>query len=122
MRWLPHTRRRIQRQIAQPPRGTTPMNNVFFLEAATKAAIPQTRFVGEPPLELMGFKPGDEKILLAPLDWVGFHFYTRRIISDASNSHASGGAFGGTEIESDSGGARDPYTGIRAANAPPRVR
>jgi len=90
------------------------MNNVFFLEAAMKGRYPNA-FVGEPPYEIMGFKPGDEKILLAPLDWVGLHFYTRRIVSDASHSHASGGAFGGTEIESDSGGARDPYTGIRAA-------
>jgi beta-glucosidase len=90
------------------------MNNVFFLEAAMKGRYPNA-FVGEPPYEIMGFKPGDEKILLAPLDWVGLHFYTRRIVSDASNAHPSGGAFGGTEIESDSGGARDPYTGIRAA-------
>jgi len=89
------------------------MNNVFFLEAAMKGRYPNA-FVGEPPYKIMGFKPGDENILLAPLDWVGLHFYTRRIVSDASNSHASGGAFGGTEIESDSGGARDPYTGIRA--------
>src|SRR3954453_15209106 len=44
------------------------MNNVFFLEAAMKGRYPKA-FVGEPPLELMGFKPGDEKILLAPLDW-----------------------------------------------------
>jgi len=63
----------------------------------------------------MGFKAGDEKILYAPLDWVGFHYYTRRVVSDASNSRSLGGSFAGTEIESDSGGARDPYTRIRAA-------
>ena len=90
------------------------MNNVFFLEAATKGRYPNA-FVGEPPYEIMGFKPGDEKILHAPLDWVGFHFYTRRIVSDASKSHSTGGSISGTEIETDSGGARDPYTQIRAA-------
>ena len=89
------------------------MNNVFFLEAAMKGKYPNA-FVGEPPFEVMGFKPGDEKILYAPLDWVGFHYYTRRIVSDASHSHALGGSFSGTEIESDAGGARDPYTQIQA--------
>ena len=73
-------------------------------------------FVGEPPLELMGFKAGDEKLLYAPLDWVGFHFYTRRIVSDASKERfQSGGNFSGTEIESNSPGGRDPYTRFRAA-------
>jgi len=38
-------------------------------------------FVGEPPLDVMGFKAGDEKLLYAPLDWVGFHYYTRRVVS-----------------------------------------
>lgn len=89
------------------------MNNVFFLEAAMKGRYPNA-FVGEPPYETMGFRPGDEKILYAPLDWVGFHYYTRRVVSDASQSHCVGGGFSGTEIESDSGCARDPYTGIRA--------
>jgi beta-glucosidase len=63
----------------------------------------------------MGFKAGDEKILYAPLDWVGFHYYTRRVISDASAAQSFGGSFSGTEIESGSAGARDPYTLIRAA-------
>ena len=52
-------------------------------------------FVGEPPYEIMGFKEGDEKILYAPLDWVGFHFYTRRIVADASDTGAFGGGFSG---------------------------
>ena len=57
-------------------------------------------FVGEPPYELMGFKAGDEKLLYAPLDWVGFHYYTRRIVSDASKEQfLGGGNFSGTEIE-----------------------
>jgi beta-glucosidase len=91
------------------------MNNVFFLEAAMKGRYPKA-FVGDPPYEVMGFKPGDEKLLYAPLDWVGFHYYTRRIVSDASKEKSqSGGNFSGTEIESNSPGGRDPYTRFRAA-------
>jgi len=90
------------------------MNNVFFLEAAMTGHYPKA-FVGEPPYELMGFKAGDEKLLYAPLDWVGFHYYTRRIVSDASNARAfGGGGFSGTEIEADPATGRDPYTRFRA--------
>ena len=90
------------------------MNNVFFLEAAMHGRYPNA-FVGEPPYDLMGFKSGDEKLLYAPLDWVGFHYYTRRIVSDASKEKfSSGGSFSGTEIESNSPGGRDPYTRFRA--------
>jgi beta-glucosidase len=64
----------------------------------------------------MGFKPGDEKLLYAPLDWVGFHYYTRRIVSDASKERfLGGGNFSGTEIENNAPGGRDPYTRFRAA-------
>jgi beta-glucosidase len=91
------------------------MNNVFFLEAAMKGRYPNA-FVAEPPYEVMGFKAGDEKILYAPLDWVGFHYYTRRIVSDASKEqHFGRGSFSGTEIEGSAPGGRDPYTRIRAA-------
>ncbi|WP_263383439.1 glycoside hydrolase family 1 protein [Granulicella arctica] len=91
------------------------MNNVFFLEAAMKGRYPRA-FVGEPPLEQMGFRPGDEKLLYAPLDWIGFHYYTRRVVSDASKEQfLGGGIFSGTEIESNSPGGRDPYTRFRAA-------
>ena len=91
------------------------MNNVFFLEAAMQGRYPKA-FVGEPPYEQMGFKAGDEKLLHAPLDWIGFHYYTRRIVSDASNERfLGGGNFSGTEIENNSPGGRDPYTRFRAA-------
>jgi beta-glucosidase len=89
------------------------MNNVFFLEAAMHGRYPKA-FVGEPPYEQMGVRPGDEKIMLAPLDWVGFHYYTRRIVSDAGGAHQSGGGFSGTEIEQDPATGRDPYTRFRA--------
>jgi beta-glucosidase len=90
------------------------MNNVFFLEAAMHGRYPKA-FVGEPPYKLMGFQPGDEKIMLAPLDWVGFHYYNRRIVSDAGGAQcAGGGGFSGTEIEADPATGRDPFTRFRA--------
>ncbi|MDR3494039.1 MAG: family 1 glycosylhydrolase [Ancalomicrobiaceae bacterium] len=90
------------------------MNNVFFLEAATKGRYPDA-FVGEPPYDLMGFRPGDEQLLYAPLDWVGLHYYSRRVVSDASHEqHFGGGSFSGTEIETGGPGGRDPYTRFRA--------
>jgi beta-glucosidase len=84
------------------------MNNVFFLEAARHGHYPKA-FAGETPYELMGFKAGDEKLLYAQLNWVGFHYYTRRIVSDASKGQfLCGGKFSGTEIENNSPGGRDP--------------
>jgi beta-glucosidase len=91
------------------------MNNLYFLETALHGKYPNA-FVGDPPYEAMGFKPGDDKIMLAPLDWIGFHYYTRRIISDASGSRASASTNFGTEIESDTPdvNGRDPYTRFHA--------
>jgi beta-glucosidase len=47
-----------------------------------------------------------------PLDWLGFHYYTRRVVSDAKTASqcVSGGHFG-TETEGSSG-ARDPLTQV----------
>ena len=89
------------------------MNNVFFLEAAMNGRYPKA-FVGEIPYEAMGYRPGDDKIMKAPLDWVGFHYYTRRIVSDASGASHAGGASFGTEIEGETSGGRDPYTRFHA--------
>lgn len=90
------------------------MNNTFFLNAALKGEYPKA-FVGEPPYEQMGVRPGDDKIMRAPLDWVGFHYYTRRIVSDAGGAKG-GGLHYGTEIEEDTGdtNGRDPYTRFHA--------
>ena len=87
------------------------MNNLYFLNTAIHGEYPKA-FVGEPPYEAMGYKSGDDRIMKVALDWVGFHYYTRRVISDASGSVASAtaGHFG-TETES-GGGSRDPLTQI----------
>ena len=87
-------------------------NNVFFLHAAMTGEYPKA-FVGEVPYKQMGFRPGDEKIMKAPLDWVGFHYYTRRVVSDASAARGAGTGQFGTETELD-GGARDVFSGFHA--------
>ncbi len=91
------------------------MNNVFFLHAAMHGEYPKA-FVSDAPYKLMGFQPGDEKVLKAPLDWVGFHYYTRRVVSAVGTGSSAGGARFGTETELDGGGAgsRDDYTRFHA--------
>jgi beta-glucosidase len=89
------------------------MNNVYFLEPAIYGRYPKA-FVVETPYDVMGFRTGDDKIMQVPLDWIGFHYYTRRIVSDAgSEAHTSGASFG-TEIEQDTAGERDPFTRFHA--------
>jgi beta-glucosidase len=86
------------------------MNNVYFLETAMHGKYPKA-FIGETPYEAMGFRPGDDKIMQVPLDWIGFHYYTRRIVSDAgAGSGAAAGASFGTESENDASGGRDRFT------------
>jgi beta-glucosidase len=57
-------------------------HNRFFIDVAMHGRYPGT-YVGEKQLALMGFAPGDEKILQVPFDWVGVHYYLRLMISDA---------------------------------------
>ncbi len=91
------------------------MNNIFFLNAAMHGEYPKA-LAADLPYRDMGFQPGDEKIMKASLDWVGFHYYTRRIVSDVSERGGAGGAHFGTETELDGGGAagRDRYTHFHA--------
>lgn len=92
------------------------MNNVFFLNAAMRGEYPKA-FVGETPLERMGFRPGDETIMKAPLDWVGFHYYTRRVVSAVRPGSGGGAAQFGTETELDGAGtegSRDNMTQFHA--------
>jgi beta-glucosidase len=85
------------------------MNNVYFLNTAMRGEYPKA-FVGETPYAAMGYRDGDDRIMKVPLDWLGFHYYTRRIVSAASGAAAVGGHFG-TETEGEGGsGARDPLT------------
>jgi beta-glucosidase len=55
-------------------------NNVWFLETAIRGRYPEA-FVHGTPLEVMGFRSGDEKRMTAPLDYIGVNYYFRRIVS-----------------------------------------
>jgi beta-glucosidase len=56
-------------------------NNIFFIEPALTGAYPKA-FA---PLEAMGFQPGDEARIKAPLDWIGINYYFRhKVRADAS--------------------------------------
>lgn len=59
------------------------LNNLFFLHASRHGDYPKA-FAGEVPYEALGFKPGDEKTLKVPLDWVGAHYYLRLAASAAA--------------------------------------
>lgn len=78
------------------------LRNLYFIHTALRGEYPPDAFPGEPPYETMGFKPGDEKLMSAPLDWIGIHYYFRLIVSDAGLSAQSKGA------------NLDPLAGIRS--------
>jgi len=56
------------------------LNNVYFLETALRGKYPRA-FVGGTPTKVMGFKPGDEKLMRAPLDWIGVNYYFRQAVT-----------------------------------------
>ena len=64
------------------------IHNLYFLETAMHGEYPKA-FLGETPYETMGFKPGDDKIMKVPLDWLGVHYYCRLAISDTGSSQAN---------------------------------
>jgi beta-glucosidase len=59
-------------------------NNIWFLETALRGLYPKA-FVHDTPFEVMGFKSGDDKRMIAPLDWIGVNYYYRRIASASPN-------------------------------------
>ncbi len=83
------------------------MNNLYFLETAMHGKYPNA-FVGGVPYEAMGFRAGDDKIMQVPLDWIGFHYYSRRFVS-ASAASAHGGGSLATETQ-DTGAAGNDLT------------
>jgi beta-glucosidase len=89
------------------------MNNLLFLETALHGKYPNA-FVGEIPYEAMGVRAGDEKIMLVPLDWVGFHYYTRRFVAATGPAARAGGARSLATETQDTGAAGDDYTQLIA--------
>ncbi len=93
------------------------MNNLFFLETAMRGKYPNP-FVGEFPYDAMGFRAGDDKIMQVPLDWIGFHYYTRRIVSDARRSATSGGGLATETQDTGSVDARTQYIAVMPQEGP----
>ena len=89
------------------------MNNVYFLETAIHGRYPNA-FVREMPYQATGFLPGDEKIMKVPLDWIGFHYYSRRIVSDARVARRTDSGSLATETQDTSSGG-DSWTAFSAA-------
>ncbi len=63
-------------------------NNVWFLETALRGRYPEA-FVHGTPLEAMGFQSGDEKRMIAPLDYIGVNYYFRRLVSASTTAAPS---------------------------------
>ena len=57
-------------------------NNTWFLETALRGKYPHA-FVNGVEYAALGFQAGDEKLMQAPLDWVGINYYRRSIITAA---------------------------------------
>jgi len=64
------------------------LSNVYFLHTAIHGKYPKA-FAGEPPYEVMGFKPGDGKIMRAPFDWIGVNYYFRQRVSASARGFGS---------------------------------
>jgi beta-glucosidase len=85
--------------------------NTWFVEPALHGRYPKA-FVAETPFEAMGFKPGDEELMRAPLDWIGINYYNRHVISASVGNHPTTGVdatYGGMAFESPMG-AEGPLT------------
>lgn len=83
-------------------------HNLFFPDAAMRGAYPKP-YVGPRELEWMGFKPGDEKIMQVPLDWIGVHYYLRLMVSDSGVKNVDSlDPLDGTHVELPSVGPKSP--------------
>ncbi len=82
--------------------------NLWFLEPAMRGRYPQA-FVGDLPLEEMGYRPSDDKLMHAPLDWIGINNYNRYLVSAKKNAPGEKGeeALGAVSR----GGTDGPLTG-----------
>ena len=87
-------------------------NNLYFLETAIHGRYPNA-FVVPTPYEQMGFQSGDNAIMKVPLDWIGFHYYTRRIVADARSSRRGTSGTIATETQDTAHGG-DPWTQLDA--------
>jgi beta-glucosidase len=62
-------------------------NNVYFLEAAQHGRYPAF-MVNDQVLAAMGYRPGDDKLMQAPIDWIGINYYKRVMVRDGQHNAA----------------------------------
>jgi beta-glucosidase len=60
-------------------------NNLYFLEASMHGRYPALLSTDR-ALTAMGFRAGDERLMEAPLDWIGINYYKRTMVQDQSVS------------------------------------
>jgi len=74
------------------------INNVWFLNTALKGKYPEA-FLDGVPYKTMGFRPGDDKLMTAPLDWVGVNYYFRQIVASKEGKAAAASTQGGNPVD-----------------------
>ena len=74
------------------------LNNVWFLNTALKGKYPEA-FLDGVPYKTMGFRPGDDKLMTAPLDWVGVNYYFRQIVASKEGKAAAASTQGGNAVD-----------------------
>jgi beta-glucosidase len=57
--------------------------NLWFLDPALKGRYPDGVLPPSQQAELLGFRDGDDKIMRAPLDFIGLNYYSPWIVRDA---------------------------------------
>ena len=57
--------------------------NRWFLDPALHGRYPENALAGALPLEEMGYRGGDDRIMRTGLDWVGLNYYFHLVIRDA---------------------------------------
>jgi beta-glucosidase len=57
--------------------------NLWFVDTALQGRYPEGVLPKEQQNELLGFKSGDERLMRAPLDFIGLNYYTPWIVKDA---------------------------------------
>jgi beta-glucosidase len=79
--------------------------NLWYLLPALTGRYPDLAFEGGAPLERMGARDGDEKLLRAPLDFIGVNLYVRNLVREVASD-----AFGLRARPAGMGGHQGPRT------------
>ena len=56
--------------------------NRWFIDPVLHGRYPAHAVAGDLPLERMGWRDGDERIMRASLDWIGLNYYFHQVVQD----------------------------------------